>query len=79
MVKAERWVLVYVQKLLTVGCNPGGLYETSGWMLGPQKEVMRKHKQFTHQHHGPDLTTAASLLPLSGLSSNWVLHQPGNK
>lgn len=48
------------------------LFETAGWIHGPQREVMTKHKQFTHQHHPPDSTTTASWLP-----PLWIILLPG--
>lgn len=74
MAKAVWWSLGYVQR----NCWPRDatlglcLFETAGWMPGPQREVMTRHEQFTHQHHPPDSTTPASWLP-----PLWIILLPG--
>lgn len=60
MAKAEWWGLGFC------------LFEAAGWICGIQREVMRRHKQLTHQHHPPDSTTTASWLP-----PLWFILQPG--
>lgn len=40
------------------------LFVTAGWRHGPQRQVMVRHKQFTHQYHLPDSTTTSLLPPL---------------
>lgn len=48
------------------------LFGAAGWMHGPWREVMWRHKQFVHQHHPPDSTTTASWLP-----PLWLVLPPG--